>query len=489
MTQQTLNLGLTGSVTGGDNLQILFTKSESNFIELYDHLANYNNPHETTAAQIGAVNLSLLGAANGVATLDSNGLLSASQAPSSSLPAFFTATANPTFGDGTSSTTVPNAANTFYGTDNQNNNAIITTGLGGVVCNAQLFSSGTSGFTDFLYTLPYFSVDPYGDLELVDDTGAPVFEISPGSLFLSNSGPPVLIISPGNMELSNNGPPVFTATPSSFLISVTGGAESFNLTPDSLFITTTSGMSLETGGFTVSDPGSFTSSVVNFVHSGDINFANGGAINFDNNGITTITSMSQAGTGTFGPYGLVIDTPTVINYAMRVNGGFGINAAPSVTNGGLSIDGDIYFNASNTLSNIGTIPGSVMYVSDDGGCIAYVNDSGASQLIYSALVIPQNLTWSSNVTISMSGIGVSYYAIATSNSTLTVNGASPGMTLQLDIKQDSTGSRIVTFPTNMYFQNGTAPVLSTAAGARDVLVGRVLYDSNILITAIYSISS
>lgn len=81
MSQQTLNLGTTGSVSGGDNLQVIFTKCESNFIELYDHVSNYNNPHETTAAQVSAVALNLLGVANGVATLGSDARLTPSQAP------------------------------------------------------------------------------------------------------------------------------------------------------------------------------------------------------------------------------------------------------------------------------------------------------------------------------------------------------------------------------------------------------------------------
>jgi hypothetical protein len=63
MAQLHLNLGTTGSNSGGDSLPVILTKTESNFIELYDHVANLNNPHQVTAAQIN------LGAYNVIAAL------------------------------------------------------------------------------------------------------------------------------------------------------------------------------------------------------------------------------------------------------------------------------------------------------------------------------------------------------------------------------------------------------------------------------------
>lgn len=81
MTQQIINLGPTNNPSSGDTIRVALTKSNSNFTELYLHTVNYNNPHETTAAQVGAVPTSYLGVANGVATLDSSGVLTASQLP------------------------------------------------------------------------------------------------------------------------------------------------------------------------------------------------------------------------------------------------------------------------------------------------------------------------------------------------------------------------------------------------------------------------
>jgi hypothetical protein len=50
--------------------------------DLTTHTGNTSNPHSTTAAQVGAIASSLQGAANGVATLGGDGILTAAQRPS-----------------------------------------------------------------------------------------------------------------------------------------------------------------------------------------------------------------------------------------------------------------------------------------------------------------------------------------------------------------------------------------------------------------------
>lgn len=49
--------------------------------DLDTHIADTGNPHSVTAAQVGAIATSLKGAANGVAELDSNGLVPVAQLP------------------------------------------------------------------------------------------------------------------------------------------------------------------------------------------------------------------------------------------------------------------------------------------------------------------------------------------------------------------------------------------------------------------------
>lgn len=59
-----------------------------------------------------------------------------------------------------------------------------------------------------------------------------------------------------------------------------------------------------------------------------------------------------------------------------------------------------------------------------------------------------------------------------SSTTLTLTGAADGTscTLSLHIVQDGTGGRVITWPAAVKWPGGTAPTLSTAAGAHDLVV-------------------
>jgi hypothetical protein len=105
------------------------------------------------------------------------------------------------------------------------------------------------------------------------------------------------------------------------------------------------------------------------------------------------------------------------------------------------------------------------------------------------ILAPQALTWASTITPVMSGVGASYYGTANANATLAnPTSVSPGQALLLDITQDSTGSRLLAFGSAYVFPNGITPVLSTAAGARDLLYGEVLHDSTILLAPVYGVA-
>ena len=58
-----------------------------------------------------------------------------------------------------------------------------------------------------------------------------------------------------------------------------------------------------------------------------------------------------------------------------------------------------------------------------------------------------------------------------------------GQTGFIEIEQDSTGSRTLSFSSNYRFVGGSAPTLTTTASARDVLAYAVLSDEKIMITA------
>lgn len=79
MTQQTINLGPSDNPSSGDSLRIALGKCNSNFTDLYGTFASFTA--NLTVSSLGAVASDLLGVANGVATLGSDGKLLSSQIP------------------------------------------------------------------------------------------------------------------------------------------------------------------------------------------------------------------------------------------------------------------------------------------------------------------------------------------------------------------------------------------------------------------------
>lgn len=72
----------------------------------------------------------------------------------------------------------------------------------------------------------------------------------------------------------------------------------------------------------------------------------------------------------------------------------------------------------------------------------------------------QTIDWSTNA---------AHKVTLTANCTLTLSNPVAGMTYILQLVQDGTGSRSITLPATVKHQGGTAPTLTTDAGAVDVL--------------------
>lgn len=72
----------------------------------------------------------------------------------------------------------------------------------------------------------------------------------------------------------------------------------------------------------------------------------------------------------------------------------------------------------------------------------------------------QTIDWSANAAFKVT---------LTANCTFTLSNPVAGMTYILQLVQDGTGSRIITLPSAVKHQGGTAPTLTTDAGAVDVL--------------------
>lgn len=92
---------------------------------------------------------------------------------------------------------------------------------------------------------------------------------------------------------------------------------------------------------------------------------------------------------------------------------------------------------------------------------------------YSALYAIGNSSLD-GLTPDMANGNVQTITATASGTMVTPANASAGTTLILKITQDGTGSRVVTWPSTFKWPGGTAGVLSTAAGAVDVLTG--VYD-------------
>lgn len=71
--------------------------------------------------------------------------------------------------------------------------------------------------------------------------------------------------------------------------------------------------------------------------------------------------------------------------------------------------------------------------------------------------------------IPESPFGTVHVLTLTANATLTFPAAVLGKSFYLALKQDATGSRLVTWPSNVKWTAATAPTLTTTAGKTDLI--------------------
>ena len=127
--------------------------------------------------------------------------------------------------------------------------------------------------------------------------------------------------------------------------------------------------------------------------------------------------------------------------------------------------------------NFGTADANLIPVS--AADIRFVTASVASSITaaktFTAPVIGNvtSLTDAASIAIDM-GVGNNFAFTLAGNRTLEApTNATPGQTGYIYITQDGTGSRPLAFNNAYIFVNGTAPTISTAAGAKDLLVYNV----------------
>src|SRR5262249_21156688 len=118
---------------------------------------------------------------------------------------------------------------------------------------------------------------------------------------------------------------------------------------------------------------------------------------------------------------------------------------------------------------------SYFYV-DTGGNLGIGTDNPLAPLgvvgaIYCRIFSP---TAASRLTIDWSKGNVANLVLTTSNTTLSFSNGRAGGVYDLLLRQDTTGSRGVTWPASVEWAGGTTPSLSTAASSTDTV--RLVYD-------------
>lgn len=105
-----------------------------------------------------------------------------------------------------------------------------------------------------------------------------------------------------------------------------------------------------------------------------------------------------------------------------------------------------------------------------GGALA----SGAGTFSGSARTVPVALTVAATTTCNTALSNAFTATLTTNITTFTVSNPTEGQTISIMFKQDGTGSRTISWPALFRWPAGSAPVLSTAAGARDLLTAQFI---------------
>jgi hypothetical protein len=166
------------------------------------------------------------------------------------------------------------------------------------------------------------------------------------------------------------------------------------------------------------------------------------------NGFSTATS-SSAGRG-----------------LLEVNGSS--NALITLCTGGTR-RGYFYFNGTNVLLNADT---GTLSLNNAGGSVT-LNVNGSTSFSGAAATVPQNVgSTGGAVSLDFSKSNVFYLTLTSSMTTLACSNQLDGQTVNIFITQDGTGGRTIgalTAANGYLWPGGTVGVLSTAAGAKDLL--------------------
>ena len=166
-------------------------------------------------------------------------------------------------------------------------------------------------------------------------------------------------------------------------------------------------------------------------------------------------------------------------------------AAGQVT---LSAGSGVTFASSDNLLSTRTQSAQIALIADGGNAFGVIGERNAPSLGVALLAQANVFTKAQTVTpvaltdaatiASDAGMSNNFTVTLGGNRTMgNPTGLTNGVILNWKIKQDATGSRTLAYGSMFKWAGGTAPVLSTAANARDFITAQYFSDEDILVAA------
>lgn len=159
------------------------------------------------------------------------------------------------------------------------------------------------------------------------------------------------------------------------------------------------------------------------------------------------------------------------------NGTTGVGSAITCTAAGRALLDDADAAAQRTTLGLGSI--ATMAEMTPAQYWANTADKALSTDTVWASAAFQSLTQAATIAVDF-GTGINFTTTMTGNRALgNPSNAKVGQTGVIEIKQDTSGSRTLTYGTSWIWQGGVAPTLTTTASARDLLTYEVLPDGKV----------
>ncbi len=179
----------------------------------------------------------------------------------------------------------------------------------------------------------------------------------------------------------------------------------------------------------------------------------------------SFTSLSVTGNGDFSGKVRAItpNSGTTGGFQLRANNVSGFAYFQVQTNDGVTEWGNWRYDSTGLArwSGAGQFVGALTV----GGAFA----SGAATLSGRARTVPVALTVAATTTMDVALSNAFTATLTTNITTFTINNAVEGQAVSVLFKQDGTGNRTIAWPATFRWAGGSAPTLSTAANARDLL--------------------